>query len=609
MCGIIGYVGREEAAPILLAALASLEYRGYDSAGLAVIDPRKGTQIVRCEGRLLRLRERLEREPLTGAVGIGHTRWATHGRPSEANAHPHRNGKVSVVHNGIIENHLALRRELEAAGCRFESDTDTEIFTHLIAAEVVRGAADLRVAVGQALSRVTGTWGICVLHDDFPGEIVAASHHAPLLVGVGEGGKMLVASDAVAVLEHTRKVVHLEDGDLVRITATTYEFFDARGEPVERKSWNIDWSPMTAEKQGFKHFMLKEIHEQPRVISDALTGRILREEADINLDGVEIDWASTSRVVMLGCGTSWHAALCGKHVIERLARLPVEVDYASEFRYRDPIVGPGDLAIVISQSGETADTLAALREAKARGASTLAICNVVGSTIARVADNVVLTHAGPEVSVASTKAFTSQLTVLMMLGIQAAKRRGKLGDTEVRELLKGLSALPEALLTMLGQLSALRTIARRYAHAQDFLFLGRGVGFAIALEGALKLKEISYIHAEAYPSGEMKHGPIALVDEKVPVVIVALRGSGYDKVVSNLQEVRARGGKIIALATVGDTEIADVADDVVLVPDVPELFQPIVASVPLQLFAYHTADLKGTDVDQPRNLAKSVTVE
>lgn len=609
MCGIIGYVGGQQAAPILLEGLARLEYRGYDSAGLAVLDPRThAAVIVRCEGKLRHLRERLEREPLQGHVGIGHTRWATHGRPSENNAHPHRRGKVSVVHNGIIENHLALRHRLEHSGCVFVSETDTEVFAHLIEQASRETGVDFHTAVARALSEVQGTWAICVLHDDFPGEIVGASHLAPLLVGVGEQ-EMLIASDAVAVLSHTRDVVHLEDGEMVRVTAKGFSLFDRDGQRLERAPRRIDWSPIAAEKQGFKHFMLKEIHEQPRVISDALSGRILREEADVDLDGVKIDWPNVERVLLLACGTSWHAALCGKHHLERLARIRVEVDYASEFRYRDPIVSPGDLAIVISQSGETADTLAALREAKRRGAQTLAICNVVGSTIARAADQVIFTHAGPEVSVASTKAFTSQLTVLTLLAIQAGKQRKKLDDATIQELLEGLSQLPEAILGMLDQLAAMRTIARRYAHARDFLFLGRGVGFAVALEGALKLKEISYIHAEGYASGEMKHGPIALVDEAVPVVVIALRGPGYDKVVSNLQEVRARGGKIIALATTGDREIADMADDVVLVPNVHELLQPIVATVPLQLFAYHTADLKGTDVDQPRNLAKSVTVE
>ncbi len=608
MCGIVGYIGASQAAPILLEGLRKLEYRGYDSAGVAILGgPGPGAAIARCEGKLSNLRERLTNEPLQGSTGIGHTRWATHGRPSESNAHPHRQGKVSVVHNGIIENHMALRRALQAQGCTFDSETDTEIFAHLIEQKMA-SAGSLRAAVSAALAEVEGTWAICVLHDDSPGEIVAAANNAPLLLGIGEG-EMFVGSDVVAMLDHTRTVVDFEDGDIAQVFSHGFSFLDAAGEPVERPRRTIDWSPVAAEKQGYKHFMLKEIHEQPRVLSDSMSGRLSMVEPDVLLDDVELDLSTFDRVIILACGTSWHAALCGKYLIESLARIRVEVDLASEFRYRDPIVTDRDLTIVISQSGETADTLAALREAKRRGASTLAICNVVGSTIARAADQVLYTHAGPEVSVASTKAFTSQLVVLSLLALKLGKLSGHLDADQLRTMLENLGALPEAMNRLLGQLAGLRTVARRYSGARDFLFLGRGLGFPVALEGALKLKEISYIHAEGYASGEMKHGPIALVDDDVPVVVIALRGPGYDKVVSNLEEVRARGGKIIALATVGDTEIADIAHDVILVPDVHELFQPIVASIPLQLFAYHVADLKGTDVDQPRNLAKSVTVE
>ena len=608
MCGIVGYIGANQAAPILLEGLRKLEYRGYDSAGIAILGgPGPGAAIARCEGKLANLRQRVGQEPLPGGTGIGHTRWATHGRPSEANAHPHRQGKVSVVHNGIIENHMALRRALQDQGCTFDSETDTEIFAHLIEREM-GSAGGLREAVAAALAQVEGTWAICVLHDDTPGEMVAAANNAPLLLGLGEG-EMFVASDVVAMLDHTRTVVDFQDGDIAHVTAEGFSMFDAKGEPAERAQRVIDWSPVAAEKQGYKHFMLKEIHEQPRVLSDAMSGRISMVEPDVLLDDVDLDLSKFDRVIMLACGTSWHAALCGKYLIESVARIPVEVDLASEFRYRDPIVSERDLAVVISQSGETADTLAALREAKRRGASTLAVCNVVGSAIARAADQVIYTHAGPEVSVASTKAFTSQLVVLSLLSLKLGKLSGKLDDDALRTMLESLGSLPEAMNRLLGQLAALRTVARRYSGARDFLFLGRGLGFPVALEGALKLKEISYIHAEGYASGEMKHGPIALVDDDVPIVVIALRGPGYDKVVSNLEEVRARGGKIIALATVGDSAIADIAHDVVLVPDVHELFQPIVASIPLQLFAYHVADLKGTDVDQPRNLAKSVTVE
>lgn len=608
MCGIVGYIGENDAAPILLEGLRKLEYRGYDSAGVAILGgPGPGAAIARCEGKLANLRERLAREPLQGTTGIGHTRWATHGRPTESNAHPHRQGKVSVVHNGIIENHMTLRRGLQEQGCTFDSETDTEIFAHLVDRHMAT-AASLREAVTAALRQVEGTWAICVLHDDTPGEMVVAARNAPLLLGIGED-EMFIGSDVVAMLEHTRTVVDLEDGDVAHVTAHGYSLFNVKGEAFERESREIDWSPVAAEKQGYKHFMLKEIHEQPRVLSDAMSGRFTVVVPDVILDDVELDVSKFDRIIILACGTSWHAALCGKYLIESVARIPVEVDLASEFRYRDPVVSERDLAVVISQSGETADTLAALREAKRRGANTMAICNVVGSTIARAADQVLYTHAGPEVSVASTKAFTSQLVVMSLIAIKLGQLTGKLDDDAQRSMLESLSALPEAMNRLLGQLASIRTVARRYAHARDFLFLGRGLGFPVALEGALKLKEISYIHAEGYASGEMKHGPIALVDDNVPIVVIALRGPGYDKVVSNLEEVRARGGKIIALATVGDSAIANIAQDVVLVPDVHELFQPIVASIPLQLFAYHVADLKGTDVDQPRNLAKSVTVE
>ncbi len=615
MCGIVGYTGYREASTLLLDGLRRLEYRGYDSAGVAVLGHNTPVRIARSEGRLARLRELLDREPLAGQCGIGHTRWATHGRPTEVNAHPHRQGKVSIIHNGIIENHLELRARLESVGCKFSSETDSEIFAHLVDREMSGGTSDFRAAVASALGKVRGTWAICVLHDDHPFEIVAARHNAPLLLGLGDETRPagqrenFIASDVAAILEHTRRVIDLDEGDTALVTRESVAVFDAAGKPVTRAERRIDWNLLTAEKEGFKHFMLKEIHEQPRVLSDTLAGRLLPQQADVRLDGIDLDVTAIRRITLLACGTSYHAALCGKYMLERVARIPVDVDLASEFRYRDPVVEPGTLGVVISQSGETADTLAALREVKRLGASTLAICNVVGSTIARTADQVIHTHAGPEVSVASTKAFTSQLTIFVLLALYFGKRRGQIADTEIQRLLGELSAIPEAMGHLLGQLPAVRTIARRYMHARDFLYLGRGLGYPVALEGALKLKEISYVHAEGYASGEMKHGPIALVDENLPVVVIALRGPGYEKVLSNLAEVRARGGKIISLATVGDAAIADLSDDVVLVPDVDELFQPLVASIPLQLLAYHIADLRGTDVDQPRNLAKSVTVE
>ncbi len=616
MCGIVGYTGHLEAAPLLLEGLARLEYRGYDSAGVAVHDGQT-TRIARAQGKLARLVEVLAKSPVSGTCGIGHTRWATHGRPSEHNAHPHREGKVSVVHNGIIENHLQLRARLSESGRSFASDTDSEIFAHLIDQQVLHNGNDLRAAVACALEGVKGTWAICVMHDDHPDEIVAARNNAPLLLGLGENGgpngdgpgENFVASDVSAMLSHTRRVVDLDDGDTASVTRRGIAVFDGTGKPVQRPERWIDWSPVAAEKQGYRHFMLKEIHEQPRVIGDTLAGRVQMEEADVNLDGLDLDVGAMNKLTILACGTSWHAGLAGKYMIEKLARIPVEVDLASEFRYRDPIVKPGDFMLAISQSGETADTLAALQEARRLGARTLAICNVVGSSIARAAENVIYTHAGPEISVASTKAFTSQLTMLTLLAIHLGKRTGHLAEPRIRKLLEGLSALPEHATNVLGQLAAMQVVARRYMHARDFLYLGRGLGFPVALEGALKLKEISYVHAEGYASGELKHGPIALVDEHLPVVGIALAGPGYDKVVSNLEEVRARGGKIIALATVGDSHIAGLADDVVLLPNVDEVLQPILATIPLQLLAYHIAVLKGTDVDQPRNLAKSVTVE
>ncbi|MEM7155823.1 MAG: glutamine--fructose-6-phosphate transaminase (isomerizing) [Myxococcota bacterium] len=611
MCGIVGYTGHQQAAPLLLEGLRRLEYRGYDSAGVAVQDG-SSTRIARAEGKLKHLASLLEREPVGGTTGIGHTRWATHGPPSEQNAHPHRQGKVSVVHNGIIENHMELRARLSESGRTFGSDTDSEIFAHLVEQQVQKHGGDLRAAVARALEGVRGTWAICVLHDDHQGEIVAARNNAPLLIGLGEdedGGENFVGSDVAAMLSHTRRVVDLDDGDTALVTRTGITVHDAEGKPVERPERWIDWSPVAAERQGYRHFMLKEVHEQPQVISDTLAGRIQMGEADVNLDGLDLDVGNLNKVTIVACGTSWHAGLAGKYMIERLARIPVEVDLASEFRYREPIIGDNDLVVAISQSGETADTLAALQEARRLGARTLTICNVVGSSIARAAHHVVYTHAGPEISVASTKAFTSQLTMLTLLAIHLGKRSGHLPEARIRELLEGLSAVPEHAANVLGQLSAMQVVARRYMNARDFLYLGRGLGFPVALEGALKLKEISYVHAEGYASGEMKHGPIALVDEELPVVGVALSGPGYEKVVSNLEEVRARGGKIIALATVGDSHIADIANDVILLPDVDEVFQPILATIPLQLLAYHVAVLKGTDVDQPRNLAKSVTVE
>ncbi|MDC0718821.1 glutamine--fructose-6-phosphate transaminase (isomerizing) [Nannocystis bainbridge] len=619
MCGIIGYTGARSAVPLLLGGLRRLEYRGYDSAGVAVPSTTGGpVQLARCQGKIVALENALEKTPLAGPCGIGHTRWATHGRPSELNAHPHRAGDIAVVHNGIIENHAELRAHLQAAGCQFTSETDTEVIAHLVARELVEGS-DFLQAVVRATAQLEGAWAIAVVHQKHPDTIVAARHSAPLLLGLGGPGvgedspaaENFVASDVSAILQHTRVVVDLEDGDLARITPTSFELVDAHGKPVQRPRRRVEWSPAAAEKQGFRHYMLKEIHEQPRAIRDTMLGAGVVAD-DVRFEGLDLlgpDLGACARIVMLACGTSFHAALIGRSLIEGLARIPVEVDIASEFRYRDPIVRTTDLALAITQSGETADTIAALKEAKQRGAQTLAICNVLGASISRVADKVLYTHAGPEISVASTKAFTTQLTMMLLLAIHLGRRTGHLTPERARGLLDGLQDLPAHIDNLLAASAAIRIVARRHQGARDCLFLGRGLCYPVALEGALKLKEISYIHAEGYASGEMKHGPIALVDNTMPVVVLAQRGLGYGKVLSNLEEVRARGGKIIAVATLGDHTIGDLADDLILVPDVAGELQPILASIPLQLLAYHFADLKGTDVDQPRNLAKSVTVE
>ena len=627
MCGIIGYTGSRPAAGLIVDGLRKLEYRGYDSAGVALIDPSRSpvTVVSRCEGKIAALAAKLEAEPLSGTTGIGHTRWATHGRPCEANAHPHRAGRVCVVHNGIIENHAKHRAALQARGRGFSSETDTEVLAHLIDEHYdAAGDGDLLAAVRRTLAEVEGAYALCVVHDDHPEQLVAARHHSPLLIGLGgKDGRLdqretFVASDVAVILEHTRTVVDLDDGDVALIGPDgILAQLDAAGTPVTRPRRHIEWSPLAAEKQGFKHFMLKEIFEQPRAVRDTLIGRLPQsgehhgDALDFaDLDGLDLRAvAERHKITMLACGTSWHAALAGKYLVEQLARIPVEVDLASEFRYREPIVRPGDLALAISQSGETADTKAALEEAQRLGAVGLAICNVVDSSIARTAQHVLYTHAGPEISVASTKAFTTQLTMLTMLAVHLGRQTGALSDERAVALLDGLREMPVAIDAVLETQSLIKIIARRWVSARDWLYLGRGLSFPVALEGALKLKEISYVHAEGYASGEMKHGPIALIDEQVPVVVLALEGPGYHKTLSNLEEVRSRGGKIIAVATAGDDQIGDVADDVILIPKVDPYLQPILASVPLQLLAYHVADLKGTDVDQPRNLAKSVTVE
>ena len=610
MCGIIGYVGSRQATPLLVGGLRKLEYRGYDSAGVSVLDVAGAgsARVVRCRGKLGNLEDKLTKEPAPGTIGIGHTRWATHGRPSDENSHPHKVGSISVIHNGIIENHLALRAELAAGGAQFSSETDTEIFAHLVERQLAAGAANLTDAVRRALAKVRGSYAFVVMSDKEPGTLVAAKNSSPLVVGLGEH-ENFVASDVTAILSETRKVIFIDEGELVTVTREGVTITDFEGKVHQREPKIITWSAVQAEKGGFKHFMLKEIHEQPRAVADTLVGRIDLEGDDVRLDGIELDATKLRRIVFVACGTSYHASLVGEFLVESLARIPVEVELASEFRYRDPIVGPGDLVIAVSQSGETLDTMEAVREAKKKGATVLAISNVVESAIPRLADHAFYTHAGPEIGVASTKAFTTQLVAIALVAIHLGRRTGALSRERARVLLSELVQLPTKMRDVVESGAHLQILARRYGAAHGFLFLGRGAQYPIALEGALKLKEISYIHAEGYAAGEMKHGPIALIDDQLPVVVLVPRGPFYDTVISNLAEVRARQGKVLAVATKGDADIGAHADDVVLVPDTAPELQPILTVLPLQLLSYYVADSKGTDVDQPRNLAKSVTVE
>jgi glutamine---fructose-6-phosphate transaminase (isomerizing) len=611
MCGIVGYVGQQQSAPILVAGLKKLEYRGYDSAGVAVVNGGTLT-VLRATGKLHNLEARVNAEPPRGTLGIGHTRWATHGRPSDENAHPHTYEGVAVVHNGIIENHLELKAALRASGHVFSSETDSEVFAHLIAAELNTGL-ELPEAVLAAIARVKGTYALAVVWAKDPNRIVATKNSSPLVLGLSEG-QNFVASDVPALLEHTRDVVFLEEDDLAVLTPTRVDVFNRSGQPVHRPTRRIDWTPIMAEKGGHKHFMHKEIWEQPRALADTVRGRVLLSEGDVHLEGWNLgpeEVRRLSRITILACGTSWHSGLAGRAMIEALARIGVTVELASEFRYRDPLVDDSHLVIAISQSGETADTLAAFKEAKARGARTLALCNVVGSALTRESALTVLTNAGPEIGVASTKAFTTQLAALYLIAVKLGRLRGTLDVARAQELLTQLTEVPKRVEEALQCEAAVKRIARSYQGAQDFLFLGRGPMYPVALEGALKLKEISYVHAEGYAGGEMKHGPIALIDEKLPVVVIAPREPRipYEKMLGNVEEVRARGGKVIAVVDEEDTLLPSVADDVIRVPATSALLAPIVTTVPLQLLAYHVADLRGNDVDQPRNLAKSVTVE
>jgi glucosamine--fructose-6-phosphate aminotransferase (isomerizing) len=610
MCGIVGYVGSKSAAPIIVEGLRKLEYRGYDSAGIAIHDG-KGIEIVRTLGKLVKLSEALDKRTLNGTTGIGHTRWATHGRPSEVNAHPHSSGPVAVVHNGIIENHVAVRQELEGHGVKFLSDTDTEIVAHLIHRELNSGTPTLFEAVRKALGHVVGAYAIAVVSRTEPDVVVVARHGSPLVVGIGED-ETLCGSDIPALLAHTRNMIFLEDGDIAELRAKSVRVETAKFEKVERRVKRIDWSPVQAEKSGYKHFMLKEIHEQPDVVEATLRGRIDLQGGDVYAAemGVTPEFAKElRRVYFVACGTSHHATIAGRYWIEKLAKVPSVVELGSEVRYRDPIFFPDDLVVAVSQSGETADTLAAVKAAKAAGAKVLALCNVLDSAIPRQADGALYTHAGPEIGVASTKCFTTQLAALLLLAVYLGRRRDTLTKEQGREILQALWEIPNHMREVLGDADYVHVIAKRLVHAKDVLFLGRGLGYPIALEGALKLKEISYAHAEGYAAGEMKHGPIALIDESLPVIVVSPRDSHYDKTLSNMQEVRAREGQVIAVATKGDEAVMELAQHIVWIPKVHDDVLPLLTVLPLQLIAYYVANLKGNDVDQPRNLAKTVTVE
>jgi glucosamine--fructose-6-phosphate aminotransferase (isomerizing) len=615
MCGIVGYVGSEDCASFLVDGLRKLEYRGYDSAGVALVG-QDGLKVLRARGKLSNLQTLVTKEQPKGTLGIGHTRWATHGKPSDENAHPHSYKGVAVVHNGIIENHMDLKEKLRAAGHVFSSETDTEIFAHLVSDGLEAGDRDLLSATRKALAQVRGTYALAVISQADPGTLIAAKNSSPLVVGFGKGENYL-ASDVPALLDRTRDVVFLEEGEMVRIRPDSVEIFDANRKIVQRPPRRIDWTPVMAERGGHKHFMHKEIFEQPQAVIDTMRGRASVETGDVELEGTGIDTAvaqGLSRVLILACGTSYHSGLVGKHYLERIAGIPVEVDLASEFRYREPLVTPNTLCIAISQSGETLDTLAALREAKSKGARTLALCNVVGSAMTREADGVFYTHAGPEIGVASTKCFTTQIVGLYLLAVRLGRLRGSIDAARGRALLADLRTVPALMEEALRREDQVLDAARAFQNSRDVLFLGRGLQAPVALEGALKLKEISYIHAEGYPAGEMKHGPIALIDENLPVVIIATREPGakvdtYEKMIGNMEEVRARGGQILALCNDGDQQASRLAKKVLFVPQTPAFLAPIVNTIPLQLFAYHVADRRGTDVDQPRNLAKSVTVE
>jgi glutamine---fructose-6-phosphate transaminase (isomerizing) len=614
MCGIIGYIGAKPVVPVLIEGLRRMEYRGYDSAGVAVVSP-EGISLRRSAGKLANLENTIRTEPVDGLYGVGHTRWATHGRPTEENAHPHRDctGRIVVVHNGIIENYLELKHELQAQGHEFKTETDTEIVAHLVEREM--HGDGLENAVRRALTYMRGMFAIVLVSVEDPEKIVAVRNGPPIVIGLGQD-EFFVASDIPAILSHTRDVVFLGDEEMAVITRSGVKFTDYNGRAVSKTTQRVMWDPIAAEKGGHKHFMLKEIFEQPTAARDTILGRVSLDRGQIFLEDLNVSeqkLRELQKVTIIACGTSWHAGLVGKYLIEALAQVPVEVDYGSEYRYRNPIVAKNELTIVITQSGETADTLAALREGRRKGSSSIAICNVVGSMATREADGTVYTHAGPEIGVASTKAFTSQLVALQLLALYMAQVRGTLDETAIRRHIEELLQIPHVIEQAIKASAPMEKVAEKFYNRTDFLFLGRGINYPIALEGALKLKEISYIHAEGYPAGEMKHGPIALIDERMPVVAIAPNDHVFEKMIGNVQEAKARGGSVIAIVSEGDLRMNAVMDpqhDVVVpMPATTPLLTPIVMTIPLQLLAYHIAVRRGCDVDQPRNLAKSVTVE
>lgn len=613
MCGIVGYVGNKQVVPLIIEGLRKLEYRGYDSAGIAVVDTDHNLSLRRAEGKLRNLEEAIRLKPLDGNYGIGHTRWATHGRPTEENAHPHRDqsGKVVVVHNGIIENYFSLKERLQALGHEFHTETDTEVVAHLIGHYIDTEGLSLELAVRKTVKELRGIYALAIISKDEPDTIIAVREGPPVVIGLGDG-EFFVASDVPPILQHTRDVFFLGDREIAVLTKDSVRVTDYDGNVVEPQKQRITWDPIMAEKGGFKHFMLKEIYEQPRAVRDTVQGRVSLDSGKVYLDKMNIteeEFRELSSIKIAACGTSWHAGLAGKYMLEQLARISVDVDYASEFRYRDPVLSENDLLIVISQSGETADTIAAMREAKAAGCKVLAICNVQGSMITREADGTILTHAGPEIGVASTKAFTAQMIALYLFATYLGELRGHIDTEKAKKLAQDLAELPLKIEQLLNDADSIEELSKEFFRVQDFLYLGRGINFPVALEGALKLKEISYIHAEGYPAGEMKHGPIALIDEAMPVLCLAPKDGWHEKMISQIQQVKARGGIVVAVATEGDELIAAMADCVLWVPKTPWMLSPIVTVLPLQLLAYHIAALRGLDVDQPRNLAKSVTVE